>query len=266
MNLSLRKMMTLHTTSRCPRIASAKPIYFAQPFLTVSSLKPLRNSYSYFTLFVDASELQFDHLDISPSDDLLFSVSICRWGDLGVSLVAAESVPSRCGAHQCHADFEAIKNHFIDGRQLFFSIWNWSRLFCQTDCPFNLHFVESQSTCWSHVSGWAGLWTMTGTLGAALATQWCFLWQCWASSQQECITQVSSTSFSCAPRLKSHAMRCDQAASQCPNMPNWGVLGHPKTYFVALLRLSLPAMPLAASISNTCVMGVIWLAWLCVCA
>eukprot|EP00434_Breviolum_minutum_P003793 symbB.v1.2.003339.t1/scaffold172.1/size290804/5 len=35
-----------------------------------------------------------------------------------------------------------------------------------------------------------------------------------------------------------------------------GVLGHPKSYFVAILRLSLPAMPLAASISNTCVMGV----------
>jgi hypothetical protein len=35
-----------------------------------------------------------------------------------------------------------------------------------------------------------------------------------------------------------------------------GVLGHPKTYFAAILRLSLPAMPLAASISNTCVMGV----------
>lgn len=34
------------------------------------------------------------------------------------------------------------------------------------------------------------------------------------------------------------------------------VLGHPKTYFAAILRLSLPAMPLAASISNTCVMGV----------
>ncbi|CAJ1372042.1 unnamed protein product [Effrenium voratum] len=34
------------------------------------------------------------------------------------------------------------------------------------------------------------------------------------------------------------------------------VLGRPKTYFAALIRLSLPAMPLAASISNTCVMGV----------
>ncbi|CAE7700166.1 SAC1 [Symbiodinium sp. CCMP2456] len=35
------------------------------------------------------------------------------------------------------------------------------------------------------------------------------------------------------------------------------VLGHPKTYFFAILRLSLPAMPLATSISNTCVMGVL---------
>ncbi|CAE7563799.1 SAC1 [Symbiodinium natans] len=35
------------------------------------------------------------------------------------------------------------------------------------------------------------------------------------------------------------------------------VLGHPKTYFFAILRLSIPAMPLATSISNTCVMGVL---------
>eukprot|EP00439_Symbiodinium_sp_Y106_P053375 s277_g7.t1 len=34
------------------------------------------------------------------------------------------------------------------------------------------------------------------------------------------------------------------------------VLGHPKTYFFAILRLSLPAMPLVTTISNTCVMGV----------
>ncbi|CAE8598425.1 unnamed protein product [Polarella glacialis] len=36
-----------------------------------------------------------------------------------------------------------------------------------------------------------------------------------------------------------------------------GVLGRPKTYEMAILRLSLPAMLLSASISNTCVMGVL---------